>query len=257
MSMFRIFRRGQLALALLGAALSAPLAMVCAQDEAGPAPFNERTVAPELNVFDKDGIYTMHFRFKNPRVITADVPGRGKKIVWYMWYQVINRTGEPRMFIPQFELVVLDGKNGRSVHMDEVEPSVQKVIERIEDPTGRLKIKNSVTIGHEPIPPSQPDSAPRAVTGVAIWTGVYDAAPDMNSFSIFVSGLSDGITEDDNGVIRRKTLQLNFRRIGDADRFDAGAVRFLDNPQWIYRASEAKPKGTPPAGTAPAPNEGQ
>jgi hypothetical protein len=63
------------------------------------------------------------------RIITADIPGRGKKIVWYMWYQVINKTGDPRVFIPDFELVTTD-KN--TSHNDEVLPSVEEVIKRIE-----------------------------------------------------------------------------------------------------------------------------
>src|SRR5579871_4198444 len=49
--------------------------------------FNERSVEPRIHREDKADIWTLHFRFKDPRIITADVPGRGKKVIWYMWYQ--------------------------------------------------------------------------------------------------------------------------------------------------------------------------
>jgi len=205
------------------------------------APFNERSVEPAQNVFDKGDVWTMNFRFKDPRIISVNIPGRGRKIVWYMWYQVINRTGEPHYFIPDFELYTLD-RNTR--HSDEVLPSVEEAIRKIEDPTGRLNILNSVTISKEPIPPTKPDATPRAVTGVAIWSDVYDRAPDTNRFSIFATGLSNGWTEDDNKVIRRKTLQLNFKRLGDGKNVDSDAIQWIDdpsrtdeNPRWIYRAT--------------------
>src|SRR5262249_35436996 len=70
--------------------------------------FNERDVKPQTNVQDKDDIWVLDFRFKDPRLITVDIPGRGKKVVWYLWYQVINNTKEPRTFIPDFELVTHD-----------------------------------------------------------------------------------------------------------------------------------------------------
>ncbi|VTR98877.1 hypothetical protein [Tuwongella immobilis] len=218
------------------------------------APFNERNVEPAQSVFDKGDVWTLNFRFKDPRIITAEIPGRGKKIIWYMWYQVINNTGEPRYFIPDFELFTLD-RNTR--HTDEVLPAVEEVIRKIEDPTGRLNILNSVTISKEPIQPTKPNAVPRPVTGVAIWTDVYDRAADTNRFSIFVTGLSNGFTEDDNKVIRRKTLQLNFRRLTDAKNLDSDAIEWVDdpgrvdeNPRWIYRATSMnflKPMGAAPA----------
>jgi hypothetical protein len=153
---------------------------------------NEREIKPEANVQDNSDIsspdskvWVLDFKFKDPRIIKVEVPGRGERVCWYLWYQVTNFTKEPRTFIPDFELVTRD-KN--SVHHDQVLPKVQDAIKRIEDPTNYLKIKNSVTIAAEPIPPSKPN-APRPVTGVAIWD---DVDPDANIYSIFVSGLSNG-----------------------------------------------------------------
>ena len=102
-------------------------------------------------------------------------------------------------------------------------------------PRAILDIKNSVTIQTRPIPVTKPDSSPRAVTGVAIWDDVFAGQPDTTRFSIFVSGLSNGWSKDDKGTIRRKTLQLNFKRLSDRTHLDA-EVKFLSPEEWIYRA---------------------
>ena len=98
-----------------------------------------------------------------------NVPGRGQKVCWYLWYQVINNTPQPHTFIPDFELVTTDRN---TVHHDQILPKVQDAVRQLEDPTDYLKIKNSVTIAAEPIPPSKKDAEPRTVTGVAIWDDV-------------------------------------------------------------------------------------
>jgi hypothetical protein len=206
---------------------------------------NERLVKPESNAQDADDIHSptskvwvLDFKFKDPRLIKVDVPGRGQKVCWYLWYQVINNTSLPRTFIPDFELVTTDR---HTVHHDQILPKVQDAIRQLEDPTDYLKIKNSVTIAAEPIPPSKKDAEPRAVTGVAIWD---DVDPDSNYYTIFVSGLSNGwaVTDDpdkpgDKSVIRRKTLQLNFRRLGDRYYQRSEAIHFVQPPQWIYRGA--------------------
>jgi len=140
-------------LALLLAALPI-LSLVVAQS---PGPFNEREVKKQPNVQDTPDVWVLDFKFKDPRLITVDIPGRGKRVVWYMWYQVTNYTKEPRTFIPDFELVTTD-KN--TVHNDQVIPKAQEMIKRIEDPSGYLDIKNSVTIATTPIPVSKADAAP-------------------------------------------------------------------------------------------------
>jgi hypothetical protein len=206
---------------------------------------NERLVKPESNAQDADDIHSptskvwvLDFKFKDPRLIKVDVPGRGQKVCWYLWYQVINNTSLPRTFIPDFELVTTDR---HTVHHDQILPKVQDAVRQLEDPTDYLKIKNSVTIAAEPIPPSKKDAEPRAVTGVAVWD---DVDSDSNYYTIFVSGLSNGwaVTDDpdkpgDKSVIRRKTLQLNFRRLGDRYYQRSEAIHFVQPPQWIYRGA--------------------
>ncbi|MGH7226794.1 MAG: hypothetical protein ACRELF_26565 [Gemmataceae bacterium] len=204
---------------------------------------NERSVKPQANAQDSDDIrsptskvWVLDFKFKDPRLIKVNVPGRGQKVCWYLWYQVINKTSQPHTLIPDFELVTTDRN---TVHHDQILPKVQDAVQQLEDPTDYLKIKNSVTMAAEPIPPSKKDAEPIAVTGVAIWD---DVDSDANYYSIFVSGLSNGwaVTDDpdkpgEKTIVRRKTLQLNFRRLGDRFFQKSEEIRFVQPAQWIYR----------------------
>jgi hypothetical protein len=241
-------------------ALAAP-SILMAQ---GPG-FNEREIAPQLTANDKEDVWTLHFRFQDPRIIVERIPGRGTKIVWYMRYQVFNLDPrqEPVRFVPDIELVTLDR---HTRHPDEILPSVEQAIKKREDTTGRFNIKNSVTISAEEIPVSKKDAYPRAVTGIAIWTGVDDpipgvkeAVPKTNKFSIFIAGLSNGYTEerpaDQPGVriIKRKTLQLDFERLGSGEQTDPSGIRWTGSATWMYRASTEPLKAAAAPATAPAP----
>jgi len=236
---------------LLTAALFlVPLGLTRGQGSASP---NEREVKSEASALDdpKLDVWALDFRFKDPRLIKVNIPGRGTRICWYMWYQVINRTKEPRTFIPDFELVTLD-KN--TVHHDQVLPKVQDSIKAVEDPTDYYKIKNSVTTAAEPIPVSRENATPRPVTGVAIWDNID---PDANSYSIFVAGLSNGwsvtdpVQKDGAPVVRRKTLQLSFKRLGDRYYQRSEEIHFQPPAKWIYRGSELKVPGLPAPAAKP------
>jgi hypothetical protein len=251
-------RRAFLALLSLG---TSALPVILAQS---PTTFNEREVKSPSSEQGKSDIWSLDFRFKDPRTIKVNIPGRGMRICWYLWYQVINRTGEPRTFIPDFELVTLDSPGA---YKDEVLPSVQDAIRKIEDRTGYQEIRNSVTIASKPIPVSKAaDLAfPRAVTGVAIWDagpagkagndGERKALADTTRFSIFVSGLSNGWVlvdpvgagSDARPVVRRKTLQLNFKRSGSTYNSESPDITFVAPAEWIYRATRLRvpEPGTP------------
>jgi hypothetical protein len=220
---------------------------------------NEREVKPQANALDPDDIslptskvWVLDFRFKDPRLVKVDIPGRGQKVCWYLWYQVINNTPDPHPFIPDFELVTHDPKG--VAHHDQVLPKVQDAIREVEDPGDYLKIKNSVTIAAELIPPSRKNAEPKKVTGVAIWD---DVDPDANQYSIFVSGLSNGwaVTDGPDGkqVVRRKTLQLNFRRIGDRYLQRSDEIRFISPAKWIYRGSQLDVPKPPTVELPPSP----
>jgi len=220
------------------AAVSAGLVFAAAASLPAQAPggFNIVVAPPKINVQDKEDVWALSLQFRGPRALTTDVPGRGRKTVWYLWYQVWNETGQPRYFIPDFDLVVPD--RNLQFH-DQVLPKVQQEIARIEGVPGFDDLKNSVTIAATPIPVSKADANPAYVTGVAIWPDVVEKAPDLTSFSIFVSGLSNGWEVGDQGVLRRKTLQLNFLRRADARVQDSSAIRFYDQA-WIYRGTGVK-----------------
>jgi hypothetical protein len=222
------------------------LSLVCplslsAQDKIEKDQYGEREVERTPHPRDKDDTWTLSFRFKDPRIIEVDIPAVGKRKVWYMWYQVYNLTGEPRQLVPQFEFLSYDKS---ATFIDQVLPSVQDEIIKIEDPQDKLKIKNSVTIGQKLIPITRADSYPRTVTGVAIWPTIATDAPGTTRFSIFISGLSDGYFEDENKVIRRKTLQLNYRRSTDGRGLDTSDLSLNADQKysWIYRSSSMKRK---------------
>jgi hypothetical protein len=195
---------------------------------------NERVIEPKVNVLDKDEInvpdgklWVMHFVFKDPRVITVDIPGRGRRVCWYLPYFVVNKTKEAHTFIPDLELVA-DDKD--TVHMDQILPTAQEAIRKLEDPTDYLKIKNSVQMAATPIPPSKENADPTRVAGVAIWD---DVDPQTSHFYIYVSGLSNGwsVTDstdpnDKDPVVRRKTLRLEFSRKGDPALLDSRQIKY-------------------------------
>ena len=198
-------------------------------------------------------VWVLHMKFKDPRFLKVKVPGKGERLCMYMWYQVYNFTGEPRLFIPSFEL---KADSGDGILPDQILPSVEQAVIRQEDPSGLDSIQNSVTISQELIPLSKPDRL-RPVTGVAIW----DDIPQTGRYTLYVTGLSNGwsiVTLDQGGkenVVRRKTLQVDFRRIGNTDR-----IEMANTPRWIYRGGllkgfERQPPENP-AGEPVAPGGG-
>ncbi len=217
--------------------------------------FNEREVKSQPSELEKGEVWAMDFRFKDPRLIKVNYPGRGTRIFWYMWYQLVNRTGQPRLISPTFELVAHDPPG---LYIDEVLPAVVEAIAKIEDPTGYQDIRNSVTISKTPIPLSKgaDEAFPRAITGVAVW----DASPadpknrdpkakdlsDCSRFSIFVRGLSNGsvlvdpATPGGAPITRYKTLQMNFKRSGDRFSTDSRDISFQAPAEWVYRAAARK-----------------
>ncbi len=211
-------------------------------------PINEHHIAPAANTQDKGDISTMIFDFKSPRMVELNIPGVGKRVVWYMCYWLSNYNKEPFTVYPEFLLMT----NRHTLHRDEVVPEVEEAIRKIEDPTNRFHFENSVSISKNPIPVSKPDALPRRVAGIAIWTDVKEKAPETSEFKIFVTGLSNGWHIDDAGQISRKTLMLQFERRGDGTRVDSNEIVYNDGFKWIYRdASAADVDLKPPASAVP------
>jgi hypothetical protein len=242
MTGWQIMRRKRHALALFGV-LALGLVTVGFAHAVNP---NEREIKPAVNVQDRDDInspdskiWVLNFIFKDPRPITVDIPGRGRKVCWYLVYSVVNKTKEPHTFIPDFELVTQDKD---TVHQDQVLPTAQEAIQKLEDPSSFVKLKNSVTMAATPIPPSKENADPTRVSGVAIWD---DVNPETNHFYIYVTGLSNGWSVTDapdakgDPIVRRKTLRLEFKRLGDPALVDARQIKY-EGATWVYRGSKLK-----------------
>jgi hypothetical protein len=196
----------------------------------GPGGFNVQMVDASLLPRDKEGIWVLDFAFKSVRLRTIELPGKGRRVIHYLYYRVINHTGKPRMFVPQFSLVTDTGQRVE----DAVIPQAVPIIQAREDASVRLQGAVSV-MGI--IPTSNKEGVDDAVYGVAVWDNVD---PKADRFSIFVRGLSDGyqLVEPPDGskpVVRYKTLRIDFIRRGDHRDLDEKEIILNEPPyEWVY-----------------------
>lgn len=203
---------------------------------------NYKTVKPFT--FDEEtkrvpDIWVLDFQFRDPRYITVDIPGKGRQTVWYMTYKIVNRTGEPRSFVPQFTIVVETGKSPGKVVQDVILPSAERAVRMKEDPT--VDLFDSVTIATKPIPPTPAKEAlPIERNGVVFWEGVEGDDDNVKAFDLYVTGLSNGYTQIEDPktkqiVLRRKTLRLKFAKPGDSTGAVRAKIEFTGDPTWLYR----------------------
>jgi hypothetical protein len=196
--------------------------------EIGP---NERLIGATVLPRDRQGIWVLDFAFKPVRIRTVEVAGKGRRTIHYLYYRVINNTGQPRMFVPQFTLITDTGKR----YEDRVLPQAVQVIQARE--SADIPLLGAVdVVGMIPASGAK-QGIDDAVFGVAVWEGVDPAA---DKFSIYVRGLSDGnqvITPPQGGapVTLHKTLRLDFMRPGDERDLNEREIRLADPPfEWIY-----------------------
>jgi len=192
--------------------------------------FNVQMVDASLLPRDKQGIWVLDFKFKPLRIRTVDIPGKGRRQIHYLYYMVMNRTGKPRMFVPQF---IMENEKKQRFE-DEVIPQAVPIIQQREDPT--IPLVGAVDIVGT-IPPSTRPNVDDAVFGVACWDK-WD--PRSDRFSIYVRGLSDGFVEvpSESGgkpTARYKTLKIDFIRRGDEHNLNEKEIQLADPPyQWVY-----------------------
>jgi hypothetical protein len=192
--------------------------------------FNVQLVNASLIPRDKEGIWVLDFAFKSLRIKPVEIPGKGRKQVHYLYYKVTNRTGKPRVFVPEFIMV---NEQGKKFH-DNVIPQAVPLIQTREDATipllGAVNIMGSV-------PPSTKPDVDDSVFGVATWEK-WD--PESDRFSIFVRGLSDGYKEIPSPsrgkpTVKYKTLRIDFIRRGDARDLNENEIYLSDPPyEWVY-----------------------
>ena len=192
--------------------------------------FNVQLVNAALIPRDKDGIWVLDFAFKPLRIKTVEIPGKGRKQVHYLYYKVTNRTGKPRMFVPEFIMVNEQGQK----FPDNVVPQAVPLIQAREDAT--VPLLGAVNIMGM-IPPSTKPEIDDSVFGVATWEK-WD--PKSDRFSIFVRGLSDGYKEvvdptTNKPTTKYKTLRIDFIRRGDEHHLNEKEIYLNDPPyEWVY-----------------------
>jgi len=205
-------------------------------------------------------IYALEFSFKPLRHMYIDVPvGNNqvqRKLVWYMVYRVRYRGGDLRPAADEvggsplyqrleeisydsrrfFPLATLRNHANGKEFLDRILPAAKNKIAVREQITAPLY--NSVEITRVPIPRSSDENAP-GVWGVLTW---IDVDPDIDYLSVYVSGLTNAFEQDgegDDAPYRRKALQLNFFRPGDAmsqteDEIRFGVPSFDDDQEQQY-----------------------
>ncbi|MFO0954270.1 MAG: hypothetical protein U0835_24550 [Isosphaeraceae bacterium] len=194
-----------------------------------PSP-NIQMVDASLLPRDRQGIWVLDFAFKPLRMRTVEVPGRGRRQIHYLYYRVVNHTGKPREFVPQFTVLTDTGKR----YEESVLPKAVPIIKERED--GSVPLLGAVDIAGV-IPPSTRAGVDDAVFGVALWDGIDPRADRM---SIYVRGLSDGYQETTptaggKPVIKYKTLRIDLIRRGDEHNLNEKEIE-LNEPayEWIY-----------------------
>jgi hypothetical protein len=180
---------------------------------------------------DREGIWVLEFSSLPVRLIEVDVPGKGRRRVHYLYYKVVNRTGAPRKFVPQFTLVTDTGKRYEDIVLPEAVKVIQAKIAPHVDP-----LHGAVSVMGE-VPVSTDRAIDDAVFGVAIWDDVDYAA---DAFKVYVRGLSDGYQEiqppaGGDPVVRYKALELDFTRYGDERAPHSREIRIGEPPyNWTY-----------------------
>ena len=164
----------------------------------------------------------LDFAYKPLRVRTVDIPGKGRRAVHYLYFRVVNRTGAPRIFAPQFIMVNDKGERFEA----NVVPQAIPAIQFREDPTipllGGTAIKGI-------LPSSTKPDVDDAVYGVATWDEWDNNADRIH---IYVRGLSDGreeIPSPNRGkrLVKYRTLKIDFIR--------EGKVQLADPPhEWVH-----------------------
>jgi hypothetical protein len=189
--------------------------------------------------------WELKFEHSGPKRIVVTIPNVGNRAFWYITYSVTNDSKDDQAFLPEFTMVT---KDGRTIRSDQGVPF--KVFEAIKRREGKefllppSKVAGTLRVGED-----------QARDGVAMWP---EPMAEMGSFSIFVGGLSgetvtmkmvdgkpvkvkpENISQELKGVkdedvlILRKTLQLNYVVFGD-DIFPGMDEVNVRPEQWVMR----------------------
>jgi len=187
--------------------------------------------------------WQLEITYEAPMPIMVDDPrGAGQKLYWFMRYQVVNRTGADRIFVPEVALYTDTGqvvRGGAGIAAS----VVSQIKKAINDPIARdlTGITGKILQGE--------DNAKR---GIVVFE---DFDPEAGAFDIFLSGLSGETARIDLPVpvtvtgmgasgkleeveveqlVLTKTLRLRYELRGDLQsRLEADAVRIKQD--WVMR----------------------
>ncbi len=187
--------------------------------------------------------WQLDVRLDTPRPIEVSLPGKGQPTrFWYLLYTVTNRTGEDRIFVPEFVLYTNTGQILRAGQ--KVPTAVFRKLKRIyNDPLlkDRMGMTGKLLQGED-----------NARSGVAIWREFDGKA---GSFDLFLGGFSGETAEvilpipvtakeiDARGrdvevvkekIILTKTMQLNFSAPGEQSARSRLTPKLLKR-QWVMR----------------------
>lgn len=175
--------------------------------------------------------------------IAVENPRTGQKeIYWFLRYQVINRTGKDRIFVPQIMLYTDKGEIVRAGRG--ISPTVVQQIKRaINDPVARdMTAMTGKFLQGE-------DNAKR---GIAVFR---DFGSDASSVDLFIGGLSgetatvelptqvtvtemkatgEIVEKQTDTLVLSKTLRLQYNLSGDR-RVRSAMTAVLRNKDWIMR----------------------
>ena len=154
--------------------------------------------------------WSLEFTFENPApIVVRDARGQ-LTWYWYMTYQVVNRTGEDRMFIPECTIAEDDG---RIITAGQGVPP--GVFTQIKAQLGNPLLESPIEVVGKIL-----QGIDYAKQSVAIWPCPLN---DVDEFSVFIAGLSgetatiqNPITDED--VLMRRSVMLQFSTPGNNTR---------------------------------------
>jgi len=164
------------------------------------------------------------------RVISLNIPDRGRRAFYYWTYKVTNNTGEDRPFNPAFELYTEDStkstilRSGRNVPRAATEQILKKIdnsllMDEIEVQTGKL------LQGRE-----------HAREGLVVWPVESFKSDEVVIYAEGFSGEARSVTRPDNGerIVLRKTLMLRHIVEGNVNPASPRPIRRTVE-RWILR----------------------
>ena len=187
--------------------------------------------------------WELEFQFKPLRAMEIHIPGEpSPRLFWYLCYQVTNRTGQDRIFIPDF---VLYTQTGQTIRAEQKVPVFvfDQMKKMLNDPflTDTSGMIGKLLQGED-----------NAKSGLAIWP---DFDPEAGNISIFVGGLSGETVEiplpkpvrvtkmsaagetkqvEVDKLVLSKTLQLSYSVPGEAKGRLHAPVNLVEE-KWIMR----------------------